>query len=185
MFFLFVNILSHRLLNINFFCPWTHSFIFGSVLVFLHRASSPNFLSVQEIIISVCLCVHTSWAFHNYEAGVCRILAERGFIHEQHRILNRSVLYRGGAQTPCKADFAGTESPAGSRGGQTPTISGGHLSTRDRERDRDRYRVRDKARGRDKIRTDRPRLADMKTSFCQKKSLRSCKRNFPANGSIT
>ena len=30
-----------------------------------------------------------------------------------------------------------------------------------------------------------PLLADTKTSFCQKKSLRSCKRNFPANGSIT
>ena len=54
-----------------------------------------------------------------------------------------------------QAGFAGAKGIAGSRGGQTSTIWGGHLSTRDRERDR--YRVRDKERGRDKDRTDRPR----------------------------
>ena len=61
----------------------------------------------------------------------------------------------GGEETPCKAGFTGTESLAGSRGGQTSTRRGGHLSTRDRERDR--YRVRDKERGRAKERTDSPR----------------------------
>ena len=30
-----------------------------------------------------------------------------------------------------------------------------------------------------------PLLADMKMYSCQKESLQSCKRNFPANGSIT
>ena len=42
----------------------------------------------------------------------------------------------GAAQAQGAAGFAGTKCPAADRGGQMSTISSGHLSTRDRDRER-------------------------------------------------
>ena len=81
-----------------------------------------------------------------YEAGACRAAAKRRAVYEQHRTADRSILYRGGAETAGKAGFAGAKSLAKGRGGQMSTISSGHLSTRDRDRERDRDRKRERAR---------------------------------------